>query len=100
MEALLTRALYETETTGGWWGHPECEEFGRLVAPKVAAYVAAAVETARREGAETALRPVLALANEWEESWREKGSRFSGVFAADALRAAAEADHTDQGGDS
>lgn len=29
----LTKALHITETQGGWWGHPECQEFGRLVAP-------------------------------------------------------------------
>lgn len=37
LEAALTQALYDTETTGGWWGRSECEEFGRLVAPALLA---------------------------------------------------------------
>ena len=38
---VLAEVLHSTETTGGWWGRPECEEFGRLVAPAVTARLAA-----------------------------------------------------------
>lgn len=33
--AVLTKALHEAETSGGWWGHPECEEFARIISPAV-----------------------------------------------------------------
>lgn len=68
----LTTALHETETSGGWWGHPECEEFARLVAPRLLA--SGAVQEAVRE--------LVAREIEAEAEARRPKSRRQKILAA------------------
>lgn len=57
LPARLANALHETETSGGWWGHPECEEFARIITPTVEQIVS----EARADGARLALQYAIGV---------------------------------------
>jgi len=96
--AVLTAALHATETTGGWWGHPECEEFGRLVAPALLPLLAQVKATARAEALEGADAAVVGLAS-YNCELRYDGTEDPGTAAwVEGIKDAHEAIRSLKGG--
>lgn len=69
LEKFLTEALHSTETSGGWWGHPECEEFGRVLAPKLRLFIKELQVDAWNRGFDDAEKDILGhVDNNWQNT--------------------------------